>query len=362
MYEHYYGLKERPFDLTPNPRFLYLTARHREALSNLRYGISGRKGVTLLIGEAGTGKTTLIRATLEEHQDQRIHIVTVSNPTLSRSEFFEFLAARFGLSQNAANSKSRFLFELDRLLIERHERGEVTALIVDESQSLPDELLEEVRLLANHETSTEKLLPVVLVGQPELADRLNQPGLRQLKQRIALRCVLTPLSLRETAAYISTRLRIASGEIAQIFTREAVAAIHECSGGVPRSISVICDNALLSGFAMDQRPVGRDVVMDVAGDFDLRPGAAPVIPQEPRAAVTAVGDVARSRTPVPAARPAAAVATFPNRAVPPAAPSVRPAAAAVAEPPRVAAPVKEEGSSGPELFAYFRRRRRFSFF
>ena len=138
MYESFYGLTERPFDLTPNPRFLYLTGRHREALSNLRYGISGRKGVTLLIGEAGTGKTTLIRATLEEQQDQRIHIVTVSNPTLTRAEFFEFLAARFGLSHNAANSKSRFLFELDRLLAERLERNEVTALIIDESQSLPD--------------------------------------------------------------------------------------------------------------------------------------------------------------------------------------------------------------------------------
>jgi general secretion pathway protein A len=171
MYERSYGLTERPFDLTPNPRFLYLTARHREALSNLRYGITGRKGVTLLTGNAGTGKTTLIRATLEQQQDRSVHIATVSNPTLSRSEFHEFLAVAFGLSPNAATSKSRFLFELDRLLTYRQERNEITALIIDESQSLPDELLEEVRLLANHETSTEKLLPVLLVGQPELADR-----------------------------------------------------------------------------------------------------------------------------------------------------------------------------------------------
>ena len=289
MYERFYGLTERPFDLTPNPRFLYLTARHREALSNLRYGITGRKGVTLLTGEAGTGKTTLIRATLEQQQDRSVHIATVSNPTLSRSEFHEFLAVAFGLSPNAATSKSRFLFELDRLLTYRQERNEITALIIDESQSLPDELLEEVRLLANHETSTEKLLPVLLVGQPELADRLNRTELRQLKQRIALRCILTPLSLRETAAYIGTRLRIAGGDIAQVFTRDAVAAIHECSGGVPRTISVICDNALLNGFAADQRPVSRDLVLDVATDFDMSPAAPPVIPQVPRAPVTATG-------------------------------------------------------------------------
>jgi general secretion pathway protein A len=367
MYEQFFGLKERPFDLTPNPRFLYLTGRHREALSNLRYGISGRKGVTLLVGEAGTGKTTLIRATLEEQQEQRVHIVTVSNPTLTRAEFFEFLAARFGLSQNAANSKTRFLFELDRLLTERHQRKEVTALIIDESQSLPDELLEEVRLLANHETSTEKLLPVVLAGQPELADRLNRPELRHLKQRIALRCVLTPLSLRETAAYIGTRLRIAGGEIAQVFTREAVAAIHECSGGVPRSISVICDNALLNGFAADQRPVGRDLVLDVAGDFDLRPGTAPVIPQAPRAAVTAVGSVGRAaaatmQAPAAAAVPAyAAVGSMAVAAAP-----VEPArvnAPMSAPAPRVMTPPDEPAPSGArELFAHFRRRRRFSFF
>lgn len=364
MYEQFYGLKERPFDLTPNPRFLYLTARHREGLSNLRYGIQGRKGVTLLIGEAGTGKTTLIRATLEERQERRIHIVTVSNPTLSRAEFFEFLAARFGLSHNAANSKTRFLFELDRLLTDRHERNEVTALIIDESQSLPDELLEEVRLLANQETSTEKLLPVVLVGQPELADRLNRPELRQLKQRIALRCVLTPLSLRETAAYISTRLRIAGGEIAQVFTRDAVAAIHECSGGVPRTISVICDNALLNGFASDQRPVGRDLVVDVAGDFDLRPGAAPVIPQVPRQSVTATGAVGRS-----AGNSAAAVAVALPRApaVPASAMPAQPHRSApqpgIANAGRTATAVQAPAKSGArELFAHFARRRRFSFF
>src|SRR5262245_37653925 len=157
MYERFFGLSERPFDLTPNPRFLYLTGRHREALCNLRYGIEGRKGVTLLIGDAGTGKTTLLRAALEEQQARPIQTVTVSNPALTRMEFFEFLAASYQLSPNAANSKSRFLFELTRLVTEQHAAGIITALMIDESQSLSDELLEEIRLLANIETPSEKL-------------------------------------------------------------------------------------------------------------------------------------------------------------------------------------------------------------
>jgi general secretion pathway protein A len=289
MYERFFGLSERPFDLTPNPRFLYLTGRHREALSNLRYGVEGRKGITLLIGDAGTGKTTLLRAALAEQQTRPIHTVTMSNPALTRAEFFEFLASSFELSTNAANSKSRFLFELTRLVTEQHAAGITTALMIDESQSLSDELLEEIRLLANIETTSEKLLPVVLIGQPELGDRLNEPRLRQLKQRVALRCVLTPLDLRETAAYIATRLRIAGGECARVFTRDAVATIHERSRGIPRSISVICDNALLGGFAADQRPVGRDIVVEVCTDFDLQAADAPppVKPLDPRASVTA---------------------------------------------------------------------------
>jgi general secretion pathway protein A len=327
MYESFYGMQERPFDLTPNPRFLYLTTQHREALSNLKYGIAARKGVTLLIGEAGTGKTTLIRATLEQQQNQPIHTVILSNPALSRAEFVEFLAASFGLSPNAANSKTRFLFELNRLLQERHQRGEVTALLVDESQSLSDELLEEVRLLANHETNTDKLLPVVLVGQPELADRLNRSELRQLKQRIALRCVLTPLALRETACYIANRIRVAGGDVAQVFTRDAISAIHECSRGVPRSISVLCDNALLNGFAADQKPVGRDLVLEVARDFDLLPARAAQAPARGAGAAVA----AQAPAAVAAARPVA-----------------------VAEPaPKVQV---------PSLFDHFVRRRRFSFF
>jgi len=269
MYEKFYGLRECPFDLTPNPRYLYLTASHREALSNLQYGITGRKGMTLLIGEAGTGKTTIVRAALEAVAGPAVRCVYLSNPVLTRDEFYEFMAPKFGLSDRAASSKARFLSELEDSVVARHQSGGLTALVIDEAQSVPHELLEEVRLLANFETATEKLLPVVLAGQPELASRLEHEELRQLKQRVALRCDLAALDIHETAAYISGRIAIAGGDSARIFTREAVQTIFERSRGIPRTISVICDNALLTGFASGVKPVGSNIVLEVCRDFRL---------------------------------------------------------------------------------------------
>ena len=269
MYEAFFGLRERPFDLTPNPRFLVLTEPHQEALSNLEYGIGSRKGMTLLIGEAGSGKTTIVRAAIER-QRRRVHCVHLHNPTLSRSEFVQMLSARFGLSERAAGSKTFMLLELEALLRRRRDEDETTVLIVDEAQSLPLELLEEVRLLANIETNDDKLVSVIIAGQPELADRLNEDSLRQLKQRIALRCDLRPLTLQETVKYVAGRIRAAGGKGADLFTMEAVTLIHEQSRGLPRTISVIADNALLGGFAAGARPVGRQVVWEVCRDFDFR--------------------------------------------------------------------------------------------
>jgi general secretion pathway protein A len=274
MYEKFFGLRERPFDLVPNPRFLYLTGRQREALSNLRYGLTTPRGLTLLIGEAGTGKTTLVQAVLDEIDGQTVECVLLSNPTLSRAEFYEFLAACFELPTAAATSKAQFLFELRRHLLAKRESGVFSGLVLDEAQSLPYELLEEVRLLSNIETPTEKLLNVVLAGQPELADRLNETNLRQLKQRISLRCELSTFTFQETGAYIAGRLRIAGGEPAKIFTREAVLAIHDASQGVPRTINVICDNALIGGFAAQEHPITRALVEDICRDFDLHRSAA----------------------------------------------------------------------------------------
>jgi general secretion pathway protein A len=273
MYESFHGFRERPFDLTPNPKYLVLTEVHREALGNLEYGIASNKGITLLVGDAGTGKTTVIRTALER-QPAKVHCVHLNNPALTREEFVEMLAVRFALSDRARTSKTSLLLELEALLQARRAAGESTVLVVDEAQSLPLELLEEIRLLANIETDDQKLLSVIIAGQPELADRLNDVSLRQLKQRIALRCELRPLTLQETAAYLTGRIRAAGGVGARVFTREAVTLIHERSRGIPRLISVIADNGLLTGFATGERPVSSATILEVCKDFDLAPETA----------------------------------------------------------------------------------------
>jgi type II secretory pathway predicted ATPase ExeA len=278
MYTKFYGLRRLPFELTSNPEFLFLTPQHSEALSTLEYGLSSAKPITVLTGEAGTGKTTLLRAALASESCRRISHVFLDNPTLSRDEFMEMVAARFELGE--FTSKTRLLDSLESLIRRRHARREITALVIDEAHVLPNEILEEIRLLGNLETNTEKLLPVVLVGQPELAQRLNDPSLRQLKQRVALRCDLPALNLQDTAAYIASRIRTAGGDPANIFTREAVALIYERSRGIPRTISVMCDNALVSGFALDRWPVDEDIVLEVCRDFDLGP-STPVSMHKP---------------------------------------------------------------------------------
>src|SRR5262249_17037945 len=270
MYESFFGLDGRPFELTPNPRFPFLTPAHREAVTEVEYGRSGRTGIAVLIGEAGTGKTTLVHAALHAKSTRQSLAVYLNNPSLTRNEFVEFLAAGFGLSAEAGKSKTRCLYELTDVLATRHAAGTMAALIIDEAQCLPDALLEEVRLLANIESASEKLLSIILAGQPEIAERLNHPSLRQLKQRIGLRCTLPPPPANETASYGAARLRIAGGDPAKIFSAEAIQLIHQRSGGIPRTISVICDNALVSGFALDRRPVDSAIVLEVCRDFDLR--------------------------------------------------------------------------------------------
>jgi general secretion pathway protein A len=271
MYQSFYGLTELPFELTANPKYLFLTDRQREALSNLQYGLFAAKSLTVLTGEAGTGKTTLITVALESERCRHVRCVYLNNPILSAADFVRTLARKFDLGDDASASKSVLLERLEPALKERRARGEISALVVDEAQSLSTELLEEIRLLANMETPTAKLLPLVLAGQPELADRLEQPDLRQLKQRVTLRCELVPFELRDTAAYMASRLRTAGGVPAQVFTREAVGMIHECSRGIPRSISVICDNALVSGMALGRPLVDRAIVTEVCRDLRLTP-------------------------------------------------------------------------------------------
>ena len=339
MYEQFFGLRERPFDLTPNPRYLFLTNRYREALGNLVYGLAGRKGLTVVTGEAGTGKTTLLTVALAQWREAGHLVATLRNPTMDRLEFLQFLAQEFSLSEAAAQSKTVMLREFEALLRQRHASGLLTALVIDEAHSLPTELLEEIRLLANIETPDTKLLPLILLGQPELADRLNDPSLRQLKQRVSLRCSLQPLTLRETAAYLAKRIQLAGGDSLNVFTREAVGAIHHGSGGIPRLINVICDNALVNGFAAGQRPVGQDIIRDVCVDFDLPVMAAAAAPAEPavlspnRIPATATTLAATGATevasPVAPRTPTAITPPSLTRALSP----VRPTGAPVAQPP-----------------------------
>ena len=293
MYEAYFGLAELPFELTANPKYLFLTARQREALSILQYGLFSAKSLTMLVGEAGTGKTTLLRAALESERCRNVRCVYLDNPVLGIDDFVRLLALKFDLGSDISTSKSLLLERLEVVLRERRSRGEITALVVDEAQSLSIALLEELRLLANIETPTQKLLPLVLAGQPALGERLEQPELRQLKQRVTLRCELTPFEVADTANYMASRIKTAGGTAARLFTQEAVILIHECSGGIPRSINVICDNALLAAMALGRSCVDRAMVLDVSQDLRLKRAptdASPAVPsashQQPVAAAS----------------------------------------------------------------------------
>src|SRR5215471_19658859 len=269
MYEEFFGLSELPFELTANPKYLFLTPRQREALSILQYGLASARSLTVLLGEAGTGKTTLIRAALDSERCRQVRCVYLNNPLLGIDDFVRLLALKFDLDRAVGESKALLLERLEWLLRTRQAAGEITALVIDEAQSLSIDLLEEIRLLANIETPVGKLLPLVLAGQPELGERLEDPKLRQLKQRVALRCELEPFDCPSTFAYIASRIRTAGGEPSRIFSREAVMAIHQHSGGIPRTISVICDNALISGMALGRPCVDRAIVLEVCRDLRL---------------------------------------------------------------------------------------------
>src|SRR5262245_18758531 len=206
MYESFFGLSELPFELTANPKYLFLTPRLREALSILQYGLRAAKSLTVLIGEAGTGKSSLIRAALDSDRCRSVRAIHVTNPALRTDDFIKMLALKFDIGGAAGESKAVFLERLEPLLRERRARGEITALVVDEAQSLSVELLEEIRLLANIETPAAKLLPLLLAGQPPLGERLETPELRQLKQRVTLRCEIAPFGIKDTADFIASRI------------------------------------------------------------------------------------------------------------------------------------------------------------
>jgi general secretion pathway protein A len=268
MYKSFYGLKENPFNVNPDPRFLYMTKQVEESLTSLMYGIQTRKGFITLTGEVGTGKTTLVNRLLDWLHSRQARTAFLFNSRMNSSQLFDFVLAEFDIPCDS-KSKSQQLMKLNSWLLDRYRDGETVVLIIDEAQNLTYPVLEEIRLLTNLETSTEKLLQIVLSGQPELEEKLKLPQLRQLRQRIMLRCRTTPFLQEQTQEYILERLRIAGAAGAPIFSPKAIEAVHMYSMGIPRVINLLCEHSLVNAFADQMRPIQPKIVEDVAREFQL---------------------------------------------------------------------------------------------
>lgn len=295
MYKRFYGLHTNPFNLNPDPRFLYESRIVEEALACLKYGIESRKGFVMLTGEVGTGKTTLLNKLLRFLRAKGISTAYVFNPRLTVMEFLQYTMADFGLAVDS-NGKAVMLQRLNQFLLERYAAGRTAVLIVDEAQNLSADALEEIRMLTNLETSTEKLLQIVLCGQPELEEKMKDPALRQLRQRVAIRARTQPLSLEETGKYIQVRLTIAGCSSEPIFSPEAITAIYTYSRGIPRVINLLCEHCLITGFADQSRLIPASLVHPVAREFELDV-IAPVAsrPGESLSMIDALNDLADIR-------------------------------------------------------------------
>ena len=269
MYKRFYHLQRNPFDITPDPSFLFPTKKHNEALAALYYGVKRRKGFVVLTGEVGTGKTVLVRCLLQILNKANVAFAYVFNPLLSAMEFLQYVAGDLRLP-TAGKNKSDLLLDLSNYAISRHQKGLTTVLVVDEAHHLSTELLEEIRLLTNLETGEAKLLQILLVGQPELDEKLDSVDLRQLKQRVALRSHLASLDLEETCGYVYRRLQLAGNtNPAEIFPMETVIELHRQSRGFPRLVNTLCENALINGYARQSRTIGPEVIAEIAADFRL---------------------------------------------------------------------------------------------
>jgi type II secretory pathway predicted ATPase ExeA len=281
MYREFFQLESIPFTNNPDPRFLCMLPHTKEALACLEYGVAARKGFMVLVGEVGTGKTTLLRSALNSMRGSAVHTSFIFNPRLEVLEFLEFMLADFGLVP-VSRTKSSMLMQLNRWLVERFAAGDTCVLVVDEAQSLSSELLEEIRLLTNLETDTEKLLQIVLSGQPELETKLREPGLRQLRQRISLWCRTQAISAEQTQEYITQRLVVAGAKQTSVFLPDAVTAIYRYSRGIPRLINLLCEHALILGYVEHLKQIPAAVIFAVAVDLDLEPlrNHPPVVPGE----------------------------------------------------------------------------------
>jgi len=268
MYKSFFGLKENPFNVNPDPRYLFLTKEIEEALSSLMYGIQTRKGFLSLSGEVGTGKTTIINCLLDWLHQRRTRTAFLFNSRMNSNQLFDFILAEFEISCET-HTKSQQLLKLNQWLLERYRAGETSVLIIDEAQNLTYPVLEEIRLLTNLETSTEKLLQIVLSGQPELEGKLQLPELRQLRQRIMLRCKTAPLTKEQTHDYILQRLKIAGAGRDPIFTPKAIETVHLYSLGIPRVVNLLCEHSLVNAYAEHQKPISPKIVEDVAHELEL---------------------------------------------------------------------------------------------
>jgi general secretion pathway protein A len=273
MYHEHFGLVRSPFEMTPDPAFLVLGDTHREGLATLVYAVRSRKGFVLLTGEVGTGKTTLLHALLAQLERDAASAF-IFNPRLGPLDFFRMVFEEFGIEEKC-ETKAEYLLALNRFLIDRLERDLPTLLIVDEAQNLSPEMLEEIRLLSNLETPSSKLLQIMLVGQPELADLLARPELRQLRQRIVLRHRLRPFTEQETSHYVDERLRLAGYTGKALFKNSALRELYRVTGGVPRLINVVCDGALLIGYGRELATLDADAIREVARDLELIERAQP---------------------------------------------------------------------------------------
>jgi general secretion pathway protein A len=267
MYRKFYGFQERPFEITPDPKFVYLSEIHQEALARLQYAVQEGKGFSVITGEAGTGKTTLVHMLLSK-LDGRVRTSYIFNPILDRADFLNYICDDLGITSDGMKSRGQSLTALHNFLLDCFTRDEKVFLIIDEAQSLDPELLQEVRLLTNLETSKKKLLHVILLGQPELSQILAEQRFRPLKQRITVRYHLRPLRLKETKEYIQYRLKRARSINLSIFDHGAIREIYRYSKGIPRLINIVCDNALLSGFSLGETRIGKNLVRDIIMDLE----------------------------------------------------------------------------------------------
>lgn len=288
MYQSFFGLTKEPFAMTPDPAFLFLTSAHREALAGLSYAVLGGKGFVVLTGDAGTGKTTLLTKMLRSIPASRAAFSVVLNPTLTTDEFLELALLDFGIASVPASKAQRLLL-LRNFLTESRKQGRISVLVVDEAHKLAPPVLEEIRLLSNFELADAKLLQIVMAGQSELSNVLNRGDMRQLKQRVSVRLTLAPLSRTDVEHYVQHRWTKAGSAEPHPFSTEAVGQIAQWSGGIPRLINVLCDNALVLAFGEGAATVSAKHVAEVAGDLDLRErsGTRPALPLRTAAAANA---------------------------------------------------------------------------